>query len=889
MKAPKYLSLLLGVYIFFPFVAQAQQQTTWIGPSYPGGPAYWEYGPWTNGWAAGDTAVFSNSSNANPYITLLSNDTVSGIIDTSGNPITLEEGSLSSTTSTLTIEVDGYFLSVFSDVSSIQNIKKTGVGTLRLGYPNSGTGSIDIEGGAVEALSAQALPSGAITDNGQLGFFNTQALTSTLTNSVTGTGGMYIWGPAGYNVTLAGANTFSGTTDVDYGATVVLGNSLALQNSLLLIDSYSTPGQLAFSSTVTSHAFTIGGLTGSVGFALQDNAATPNAVVLSIGGNSVATSTYTGALTGSGSVNKMGTNSQTLSGANGYMGGTTVTSGTLVLSGANTYSGGTTVNGGLLQLSGAGTLGSSTGSLTMNGGTLDLGKTIQTIGALTGTSGTILNNGGGSSILTVGNGDATSSYSGVIANHATGTGSVLLTKIGAGTLTLSGANTFSGKLTIDAGTVSVGTIAGHSTAQPLGTGGVSFGGASSTAPGVLQYTGGSTTMASVNYVIPGDYGTISNTGGGVLTLSLVEPDEGATINLSGGKFQVNGGFDLQVSETLNVTNGANVIFVAASGDTGSTMIDSTSSLTIGANGTTGNLSSGPVTNNGTLSYALSNAFTETNTIGGNGLVEQVGTGATAFTGRNTYTGGTSVASGSLFLNNTSGSGAGTGSLTVAAGATMGGTGSYGATGTPGAGFSIAGTGTATGQRANVLSGMASASDTNTTQSLTMIASGTATITNANLTFNINDQIAGQGTELNVGSTSIAFGAGVQSTTLTLNIENVGVIGTGTMYVLIAGNTAGGVDQYSGLSLGTGTGNVTTGLLTPILNSGAGQSGNLTLALSGLPNTWYGARSELFLYQNSATGTDNIEVEFIPEPRTGVLLLGGLAFLVVWQRRKRNLE
>ena len=29
------------------------------------------------------------------------------------------------------------------------------------------------------------------------------------------------------------------------------------------------------------------------------------------------------------------------------------------------------------------------------------------------------------------------------------------------------------------------------------------------------------------------------------------------------------------------------------------------------------------------------------------MVEQVGTGATAFTGRNTYTGGTSVASGSL--------------------------------------------------------------------------------------------------------------------------------------------------------------------------------------------------------------------------------------------------
>ncbi len=219
------------------------------------------------------------------------------------------------------------------------------------------------------------------------------------------------------------------------------------------------------------------------------------------------------------------------------------------------------------------------------------------------------------------------------------------------------------------------------------------------------------------------------------------------------------------------------------------------------------------------------------------------------------------------------------------GGTLGGTGSYGTTANPGAGFGISGT--STSNRANVLVGMNSASDTNTVNSLSLIASSTATITNANLTFNLNDQVAGQGTELNVGSTAIAFGAGIQSTTLTLNIQNVGVINANTFYVLIAGNTTSGVDQYSGLSLGTSTGNLASGLLTQILNSGSGQAGNLTLALNGLDQTWYGQHSSLFLYQNSTTGADYIEVEVVPEPGTWALMLGGLATLVFWQSRRRK--
>ena len=100
----------------------------------------------------------------------------------------------------------------------------------------------------------------------------------------------------------------------------------------------------------------------------------------------------------------------------------------------------------------------------------------------------------------------------------------------------------------------------------------------------------------------------------------------------------------------------------------------------------------------------------------------------------------------------------------------------------------------------------------------------------------------------------------------------------------------GIDRYSGLSLSTSSGSLSTGLITPIFHSGVSQSGNLTSALTGQSKTWYGQNSYLFLYQNSTTGVDDIEVTVVPEPSARGMILGGLALLIFWQRRrsKRNL-
>jgi autotransporter-associated beta strand protein len=129
---------------------------------------------------------------------------------------------------------------------------------------------------------------------------------------------------------LAGANTFAGDTTVA-GGTILLANSLALQNSTL------TPGGVVFDSSVSSHAFTLGGLKGSSDLALQDNAATPNAVQLLVGNNNQDT-IYSGALSGPGSFGKVGAGELTLSGTFTYIGDTNVYGGALTIHGALTNS-----------------------------------------------------------------------------------------------------------------------------------------------------------------------------------------------------------------------------------------------------------------------------------------------------------------------------------------------------------------------------------------------------------------------------------------------------------------------------------------------------------------------------------------------------------------------
>ena len=185
------------------------------------------------------------------------------------------------------------------------------------------------------------------------------------------------------------------------------------------------------------------------------------------------------------SIGNSGSGSLTLNDSNATAAG-------LILSAANTYTGGTVVNKGTLQLSGAGTLGGTSGGLTVNtAGKLDLNGTNQTVGNLTGTGGLIYNNGSGTHTLTVGTGNnGGGSYAGVIENNTGSGGTMAVTKNGTGTITLSGANTYTGATSVNNGTLSIGTGGSLGGTAVNATGGtLQVGGTSSTATTVIGTAG----------------------------------------------------------------------------------------------------------------------------------------------------------------------------------------------------------------------------------------------------------------------------------------------------------------------------------------------------------------------------------------------------------------
>jgi autotransporter-associated beta strand protein len=167
-------------------------------------------------------------------------------------------------------------------------------------------------------------------------------------------------------------------------------------------------------------------------------------------------------------------------------------------------------------------------------------------------------------------------------------------------------------------------------------------------------------------------------GAGTLTLSGSSTfTNGATIN--GGTLQIGNGFSGNItnnsavsfnsSSTLtysNVIGGTGSLTKAGSGTliltnsnsyTGSTTV-SGGTLQLGNGGTTGWIS-GNITNNSTLAFNRSDTVTYSGTIGGSGSLIQSGPGTLILAGNQTFTGNTTISSGTLQIGN----GGSTGSLT----------------------------------------------------------------------------------------------------------------------------------------------------------------------------------------------------------------------------------
>lgn len=298
-------------------------------------------------------------------------------------------------------------------------LRKTGPGTLVLAGNNTYSGGTTVSAGTLRAGSSTALGASGATltlaagatlqTNGQnvtVGGLatdaasiieNANAVTGTLivnssqnitvpANLRNGSAGLLQLTKQGSGaLTLTAANTHGGDTLLSTGA-IILANSLALQNSSLN-QQVATGGGLVFDASVSSRAFALGGLKNNNSLhtlALENNAATPQPVALTVGGNNRA-GAYSGVLSGAGSLTKTGNATLTLSGANTYSGGTTVSSGTLALSGAGTpgsgpvvLAAGSTLDLSLLDSATPALPSSLSGAGTINAGT----KTVALPGAL---------------------------------------------------------------------------------------------------------------------------------------------------------------------------------------------------------------------------------------------------------------------------------------------------------------------------------------------------------------------------------------------------------------------------------------------------------------------------------------------------------------------------
>ena len=285
------------------------------------------------------------------------------------------------------------------------------------------------------------------TPNGNQVFIN---------GTLSGTGGLRKTG--NQNLSVSASSTYSGVTTLDGGFLI---GTLANVNTASSIGKGSVAGSAAdlvfgngilFGSGSTDRLFTIGdanGLSASL-YSVGSPMNFTSTGAIAFGGSGSRSLTLYGATTGNTFAPILG------DGAGGATSLTKSHTGTWTITGANTYSGGTQVTDGTLTVSGSGTLGASTGSLNVgsfySGSVTILNLNVdQSVGSLTGfvsagASATI--NIASGKTLTV-NQSTNTTYAGVIASSGS------LTKSGTGTLTLSGANSYTGATNINGGKLSL--------------------------------------------------------------------------------------------------------------------------------------------------------------------------------------------------------------------------------------------------------------------------------------------------------------------------------------------------------------------------------------------------------------------------------------------------
>ncbi len=432
---------------------------------------------------------------------------------------------------------------------------------------------------------------GAITS----GAAGTQTLTVSGGGNITingmiggGTGTIALTKNGAGTLTLGGNNTFTGGVTINAGS-VTVSNSGALNSA--------TPNAVVFGPGGSGEldlgvSVTVSGLTETNVFAtwiVYGSGTSPTTLTV----NNSVNNNFAGHLED---------NTSSLALVKGGVG-------TLTLSSNNGFSGGVTINAGTLQINAPAALGSPGQNIVTFGagstGTLDLNGFSATIGGLNTNSlvGTpvVTNSINVPRTLEVQVASGNSTYAGVLQDGPT-SGSLVLLKTGSGTLTLSGANTFTAPVNINGGTLAIsgGSLAADVRNQAtFNYYGGTFAGRlfnSGTVNVFSDFTAGNGMENDSNLSIgPGESITLAGAGlDNEGTLSMT----GVALNLSTTGANVNRG-NINLSTVLSLAGGAAL--------TNSGSIALNGGVVTDASGTLTNTFGGAVSGVGTIQCVFANS------------------------------------------------------------------------------------------------------------------------------------------------------------------------------------------------------------------------------------------------------------------------------------------
>ena len=705
-------------------------------------------------------------------------------------------------------------------------------GTLQIGDGAGGAlsgGSINLNSGATLNIN---LPDGGAIGSSIYTYGNSVNLLCGGTNTINGNIYGYVTGvirQSGTGTTiLTGYNDFAGSMNIDAG-TVQLNGAYSASRSTVNVD---VTNGLAFGMNSPA----VGALSGGANFVLLNGT---NGVALNVGGNN-ANSTYTGSISGTSAASslvKSGAGTFTLTGSNSYAGPTTISTGTLQLGdGTSGHDGSLSTssiaNSGVLvyDLSGSETVAyaiTGTGGLIKTGaGGLTLANNMAFTGPIAVTSGTVTLTSGTAMTLNASAFTIASGARMVINNNNSNSvyapsNSILTVQSGA-TLTQNAPTFLTGYLIAPTGAIingmwaTVTVQAADSDAQKTAVfGSISMGrildGLAASGTQTLQFDGTGTganigtvsirPAATGAYVHNMDIAHSPTAANGVdVTVPLLEvrPSAGsfAFNKLGAGVLQINGfifnGSAPYTNNPVSCEVAAGKLILSGTGTNGSGVnfasvtVDSGATLQVGASGTVGAVYA-DILNDGAVDLKRSGAYTYSNAISGSGRVTLSGSGTITLSGNSSYSGGTSINSGTLQVG--SANALGTGGVAVN-GATLDLYGNSPAVGT------LSGS---TGAITNTVSGTATLITTVTGSSsyngsILNGAGAVALVQNGPGTLTLSGSIR---------ATAITASAGTVSLVRSGSIGAVGIGAAGKMELTANGVNSAKVIDASALSIDTG--------------------------------------------------------------------------------------